>query len=95
MTIALITFSATYILLMLEKLPKYLISLIGALIIIASGVLSLNDAMSFVSWDTIGLLLGMFIIIKVLEEANFFNFMALKIMEKLNFDIKKYILFFQ
>lgn len=94
MTIALITFSATYILLMLEKLPKYLISLIGALIIIASGVLSLNDAMSFVSWDTIGLLLGMFIIIKVLEEANFFNFMAVKIMEKLNFDIKKiYIVF--
>ncbi|KRQ87489.1 Inner membrane protein YbiR [Caloramator mitchellensis] len=87
MTIALFTFSVTYLLLILEKFPRFLISLVGAIIVIATGVMTLDDAVHFISWDTIGLLLGMFIIIRILEEGNFFNYLAVKIIEKLNYNI--------
>ena len=50
--------------------------------------------MKFVNWETIGLLFGMFIIIKILEDANFFNFLAIRIMQKANFDVKKIYLIF-
>jgi Na+/H+ antiporter NhaD/arsenite permease-like protein len=89
MILALIIFGITYLLIMLEKIPRHIVSLIGALAVIITGLLTMEDAMKFVSWETIGLLLGMFILIKILEDANFFNFLAVKIMEKVNFDVKK------
>lgn len=94
MVLALIIFCVTYLFIMLEKVPRHIVSLIGALTIIITGILSMEDAMKFVSWETIGLLLGMFIIIRILEDANFFNFLAVKVMEKVSFDVKKiYIVF--
>lgn len=89
MTTAITVFSITYLFLILEKIPRYIVSMVGALIVIISGVLSMEDAIHFISWETIGLLLGMFIIIRVLEEGNFFNYLAVKIMELVKFDIKK------
>lgn len=81
-------FSATYLLLITEKFPRYIIAMIGALLAIVFGVLTMDDAIHFVSWETIGLLLGMFIIIKVLEDGNFFNFLAVKVMELSKFNVK-------
>jgi Na+/H+ antiporter NhaD/arsenite permease-like protein len=94
MTIAVLTFSVTYILLMLEKIPRYIVSLIGASVIIISGVLTMDDAVHFVSWETIGLLLGMFIIISVLEHGNFFNYLAVRVIQSVKFDIRKIYLIF-
>ncbi len=89
MVLALLIFGATYLFIMLEKIPRHLVSLIGALAVIISGLLSMEEAMKFVSWETIGLLLGMFILVRILEDANFFDFLAVRTMEKVNFDVKK------
>ncbi|MGE5606690.1 MAG: SLC13 family permease, partial [Bacteroidota bacterium] len=89
MILALIIFGVTYLFIMLEKIPRHLVSLIGALAVIITGLLTMEDAIKFVSWETIGLLLGMFILIRILEDANFFNFLAVKTMENVNFDVKK------
>jgi Na+/H+ antiporter NhaD/arsenite permease-like protein len=89
MILALIIFGITYLLIMLEKIPRHLVALIGALAVVITGLLTMENAMKFVSWETIGLLLGMFILIRILEDANFFDFLAVKTMEKVNFDLKK------
>ncbi len=94
MTYALIIFAITYIFIIAEKVPRHIVSLIGALAVIITGILTMEDAMKFVSWETIGLLLGMFILIRILEDANFFNFLAVKIMQQVNFDAKKIFLVF-
>ncbi|MBP1765870.1 MAG: Citrate transporter, partial [Firmicutes bacterium] len=49
------------------------------------GVLNISEAMAFVSWETIGLLFGMFSLVAILSEAGFFQFLALWVAEKLDY----------
>ena len=60
-----------------EKINRVLIVIVGSLILLITGVLTLNEAINYVNWETIGLLLGMFVIVVVLSDAGFFSYLAL------------------
>jgi len=83
--IALVVFLITYALLATEKIDRTLIVIVGSLILLTTGVLSLSDAVNYVNWETIGLLFGMFIIVVVLSDAGFFSYLAFILAKKLKY----------
>lgn len=82
-TTALIIFIITYIGIIFTRLPKVNIdrpsaAFFGAVAMIVFGVLSFEEAIIAVDFDTIALLLGMMIIIATLQLDGFFSFIASK-----------------
>ncbi len=85
MITALIIFVITYILIGLRQIPRLHIdrpagALVGAVLMIVFGVLTLDDAFAAVDMNTLLLLLGMMIITVYLRAAGFFELMADKIL---------------
>ncbi|MCF0211072.1 MAG: hypothetical protein HUK18_07210 [Bacteroidales bacterium] len=81
--IALIIFVITYIGIMFNHVPMIKISrstvaFAGAVFMILFGVTSFDNAISYIDFNTIALLLGMMIIISTLKIQGFFSFIANK-----------------
>lgn len=81
-------------LLIWEKIPRVYLSIFGAVIVITLGVFNLQEAIAAVSWETIGFLLGMFLLIEILIESGFFRWIALILAKKLNYEPVKILIFF-
>jgi Na+/H+ antiporter NhaD/arsenite permease-like protein/uncharacterized membrane protein (UPF0127 family) len=82
---ALIIFIITYLFIGIRQIPKVHINrpagaLIGAVLMIVSGVLTLDQAFTAIDMHTLLLLLGMMIITVYLRHAGFFELMADKIL---------------
>lgn len=78
---ALLIFTITYIGIIFTRLPKINVdrpsaAFFGAVAMIVFGVLSLEDAVKAIDYNTIALLLGMMIIISVLQLDGFFSLIA-------------------
>jgi Na+/H+ antiporter NhaD/arsenite permease-like protein len=77
-----------------EKIPRMNIAILGAVLVIAIGVFDIQEAFSVVNWETIGFLLGVFILIEILVEAGFFRWVALAVAKKLQYNPLKILIFF-
>jgi Na+/H+ antiporter NhaD/arsenite permease-like protein len=85
--LAVSVFVGTYIAIGMEKVNRTIVSMSGAILLLVIGVLSLKEAVTtYVHWETVGLLFGMFTIIAVLSEAGFFTYMALVVAKKLDYN---------
>ena len=78
---ALVIFGATYVVVACGRLPGFRLdragaALIGASLMVASGVLSLGEAYRAVDFDTLVLLLGMMIVVVNLRLSGFFALVA-------------------
>jgi Na+/H+ antiporter NhaD/arsenite permease-like protein len=74
---AIVIFLATYVVIALGRLPGFRLdragaALIGASLMVASGVLTMTEAYGAIDFDTIVLLLGMMIVIANLKLSGFF-----------------------
>lgn len=85
MFFALLIFVLAYIAIASEKFPRHWISLIGGGLLIVLGVLSPLEAFSYINWETLGLLAGMFILVSILQEAGFFSWLAMTALRKVNY----------
>ncbi|HSB32972.1 MAG TPA: SLC13 family permease, partial [Nitrospirota bacterium] len=84
MLTALVIFAITYVFIGLRQIPRLHIdrpagALVGAVLMIITGVLTLDEAFSAIDMHTLLLLLGMMIITVYLRIAGFFELMADKI----------------
>ncbi len=77
-----------------EKIPRMYLAICGAVFVIALGVFDIQEAIDTVSWETIGFLVGMFLLIEILVEAGFFRWVALVLAKKLNYEPLKILIFF-
>ncbi len=84
--IAILTFLIAYGILATEKINRTIIVGAGSLVLLVFGVLDLAEAINYVNWETIGLLLGMFIIVVVLSDSGFFSYLAFVLAKKLNYN---------
>jgi Na+/H+ antiporter NhaD/arsenite permease-like protein len=85
--LAVAVFVGTYIAIGMEKVNRTIVSMSGAILLLLIGVVSLKEAVTtYVHWETVGLLFGMFTIIAVLSEAGFFTYMALVVAKKLDYN---------
>ena len=70
-------FIGTYVLILSDKFHKPSAAVLGAVLMIGTGVLTEADLSSAINWQALGVLLGMFIIASSLREAGFFEWMGL------------------
>ncbi len=92
--IAIIIFLLTYAVLATEKVNRTVVAFIGALMLLVFGIFDIGEAIGFISWETIGLLFGMFIIVAALSDAGFFNFLALIMAKWLKYSPNKIFIVF-
>jgi Na+/H+ antiporter NhaD/arsenite permease-like protein len=85
MWIAIVIFVVAYVGIASEKLPRHWIALLGGGALILFGVLSPAEALGYISWETLGLLSGMFILVSILHEAGFFTWLAMTAVRKVNY----------
>jgi Na+/H+ antiporter NhaD/arsenite permease-like protein len=76
-----VVFLAAYVLIATERVPKTVVALVGAGIVVALGVSTSEDifysAETGIDWDVIFLLLGMMIIVGILRRTGVFEFVAI------------------
>jgi Na+/H+ antiporter NhaD/arsenite permease-like protein len=80
--IALIIFLVTYALIISEKIHRTTIAMLGGLLMIAFGVLDQKLAIHFIDFNTIGLLVGMMIIVGITAQTGIFEFIAIWLAQK-------------
>ncbi|MBL8062857.1 MAG: anion permease [Anaerolineales bacterium] len=78
-------FVLAYIFIATEKFPRHWVALIGGGLLILFGILSPMEAFSYINWETLGLLTGMFILVSILEEAGFFSWLAMRALKQFNY----------
>lgn len=76
--LAIVIFLATYGIIVSEKLHRTVVAFVGAAIIVLIGILPPEKAVQAVDWNTIGLLVGMMLIVGVTRETGIFEFLAIK-----------------
>ncbi|TBW38226.1 hypothetical protein EYW49_09770 [Siculibacillus lacustris] len=71
-------FLVTYAVILTERVNRALVALAGAGVLVLTGLLSQSEAVAAIDFNTIGLLLGMMVIVTVTKETGLFQYMALK-----------------
>ncbi|MGE5339204.1 MAG: ArsB/NhaD family transporter [Gemmatimonadota bacterium] len=82
--IAVALFVATYALIMSEKVNRAILALLGAGLLILLGVVNQEEAMRAVDFNTLGLLLGMMLIVNITRRSGLFQFVAIWSAKKVN-----------
>ena len=75
--IAIVIFVAAYALIISEKVHRTIVGLGGAMLMILFGILTQDQAIGHVDFNTLGLLMGMMIIVNITSETGLFNFLAI------------------
>ena len=74
--IAIVIFVVAYALIISEKIHRTIVGIFGAMLMILFGVLSQEMAIHHIDFNTLGLLMGMMIIVNITSETGLFNFLA-------------------
>jgi Na+/H+ antiporter NhaD/arsenite permease-like protein len=85
MIFALIIFVVAYIAIASEKFPRHWVALLGGALLILFGVLTPSEALTYISWETLGLVAGMFVLVAILVQAGFFTWLAMTSLRKVNY----------
>ena len=78
MLLAIIIFCLAYILIILEKFPISVLAMLGAVIMVMTGVLGAEEAFKAIDLNVIFLLVGMMIMVSILAETGLFEWIAIK-----------------
>ena len=85
MFFTLFIFVLAYVVIASEKFPRHWVALIGGGSLIVFGILSPSEAVSYINWETLGLLAGMFFLVSILQEAGFFSWLAMKSLKRFHY----------
>lgn len=76
--LAIIVFLVTYAIIVSEKFHRTVAAFAGAAIVVLAGITPPEKAVAAIDWNTIGLLVGMMIIVGLTRETGIFEFLAIK-----------------
>lgn len=79
--ISLIVFVVVYAFIIFNILPRSSVSLVGAFLLVILGVLEPREIVTLINWDAIGLIFGMFILVRMLTDSGFFDFLGVKVLK--------------
>ncbi len=86
--LSILVFIITLTLIFAERLNRVIASMVGAVVMVAVGLIfdfySETQALASVDFNTIGLLLGMMIIVAILEPTGFFQYLAILVSKRSN-----------
>jgi len=75
--LAVSVFMVAYALIVSEKVHRTVVGLAGAVMMILLGILSQETAIQHIDFNTLGLLIGMMIIVNITSETGLFNYLAI------------------
>jgi len=84
--IAVIVFLVAYALIISEKIHRTVTALGGAVLLILFQVISQETAFHHIDFNTIGLLIGMMIMVSIVSQTGLFNYLAIWAAKKVNAD---------
>ena len=73
-----------YAVIVSEKIHRTVAAVIGALAMIITGILSFDKALSHVDFNTLGLLVGMMVLVGITAHTGLFDFVAIRAALKKN-----------
>ncbi len=76
--IAIVIFLLAITFITTEKLPNSIAAMVGAFLLIGFHIISQEEALDFVDFDTIGLLAGMMMTVSVMRKSGLFEYIAIK-----------------
>ncbi|MDP4127893.1 MAG: ArsB/NhaD family transporter [Bacillota bacterium] len=85
-SIAISIFLLSYFFIITEKLPRAVVAVFGASLLIILGVLTQEKAIHHIDWNTLGLLIGMMIIVDLIRRSGLFTFLAIWVSKKVKGD---------
>ena len=77
-SIAIVIFAATIITVMTERVHRAVAAVVGALLLILTGVLTVESGFSYVDINTIGVLIGMMLFVAIVKNSGIFEYIAIK-----------------
>ena len=81
---AILIMVVSYLVIFTEKVNRAIIALLGAALMIISGILTQKTALAGVDFNTLALLIGMMIIVAICEKSGMFQYVAIWSAKKVN-----------
>ena len=75
--VAIVIFVVAYALIISEKVHRTIVGLFGAMLMILFGIIDQEVAVHHIDFNTLGLLMGMMVIVNITSETGLFNFLAI------------------
>ena len=91
-SIAVTIFIVAYALIISEKVHRTIVGIFVAMLMIMFGILSQETAIHHIDFNTLGLLMGMMIIVNITAETGLFNFLAIWAAQKVKAQPMKLLL---
>ena len=76
--ISILIFVVTFAAIMTEKLHRSLAAIVGAFVLLAFHILTFDQAMEHIDFNTLGVLFGMMLFVSVVKLSGVFEFLAIK-----------------
>src|SRR5262245_30443419 len=77
MWVATCLLAITYAVIISEKINRSIVAIVGAGLMVLGGVMTQEEALKGVDWNTIGLLTGMMILVSISRRSGMFQFLAI------------------
>lgn len=74
---SIIVVSIAYVIIFTEKVNRAVVALLGAAVMVISGLLSQKQALAGIDFNTLALLIGMMIVVAITEKSGLFQFVAI------------------
>ena len=88
-----IIFIVMYMFIVSEKIHRTIVSMLGAILMILTGVITQEAALHHIDFNTLGLLIGMMIIVAVTGQTGLFNYIAIWSAKKANANPKRILVY--
>lgn len=92
--IAVGVFTVTYLLIMSEKVNRTAVAMVGAILMIVLNVEHQAQALTYIDYNTIGLLIGMMVIVGVMKKSGIFEYVAIRAARSAKGEPWKIVLYF-
>ncbi len=92
--VAIGVFIVTYVLIMTEKFNRTAVAMVGAFLMVILNIEGQEDALRYIDFNTIGLLIGMMIIVNIMKKSGIFQYVAIKAAKLSKGDPWKIVLYF-
>ncbi len=76
--LALTVFFVTYAVIVSEKIHRTVAAFAGAVLVLLSGVVAVEEAVNYIDFNTIGLLVGMMLVVGIARPTGIFEYAAIK-----------------
>jgi Na+/H+ antiporter NhaD/arsenite permease-like protein len=87
-------FVITYLIIMSEKLNRTAVALVGAVVLLIFNVITQEQAVHHIDFNTIGLLIGMMIIVNIMKRSGIFEYIAIVAAKRAKGDPLKILILF-